>query len=200
MWFGITQVDDQQHALSAIVRSESLLERSSDPRPSRRQPLDWSWPLVAVSAFVVASPGRWSRASNREPRAFRRVTMLSLFVGVIVSLSAPNLLAAVDVSVPTAAVACGVVVVLSAIGNLLGWARDERAFMALARADLVLLTLACGGGGRSVPLAVGVVGALAATLALKRVDDDVRGWFARVAELSAVAVGVALIVNGVYSV
>ena len=200
LWFGVTQVDDQQHALSAIVGSESLLERSSDPRPSRRQPLDWSWPLVTAAAFVVASPGRWSRASIREPGAFRRATVFALFIGVIVSVSAPNVLAALDVSVPTAAVACGVVVVLSAVGNLFGWARDERAFMALARADLVLLTLACGGGGRSIPVAVGLAGALVATLPLARAEDDVRGWFARVAELSAVAVGVALIVNGVYSV
>jgi hypothetical protein len=51
-----------------------------------------------------------------------------------------------------------------------------------------------------VPLIAGLVFAYGLAEWLARFDDDVRVWATRMESLVAIAVGVALVVNGVYSI
>ena len=72
--------------------------------------------------------------------------------------------------------------------------------MAVARPELILLAVTTGAAGRSWAFAGGLVLAAAAAEALRTTGDDVQRWVVRAAALWTVAIGVALIVNGVYSV
>ena len=197
---GVTQVDDQQHSLSALIAGDQLLVDSSDPRPSRRQPIDWSTSLVIVAMLLVASPARWSMHIAATPRASRRVLIGgAVFLGLLAAASA-SLLASIDVSVPTAAVAAGVVVVLGALASLVGVHKGERTFMSIARADVAMLVIAAGAADRSWPILIGLLLALVAAESMRGFADDVRNWVMRTTSVLAVAVGIALIVNGVYSI
>lgn len=197
---GVTQVDDQQHSMSAIIMGDRLFGDSIDPRPARRQPIDWSWSLVLVGAFVVASPARWGRALTRSRKPMRRDLMLFTVTASMLGLFAMSLLEAIDVSVPTAAVATGVVVVVSSLTTLAGVGRQEKAFMAVVRPELVFLVLTCSASSRMWPLAAGLLAAYALAEWLSHHDDDVLSWAVRIESMTAVAIGVAFIVNGVYSI
>ena len=199
-WRGVTQVDDQQHAISALLAGEALLSSTDDPRPSRRQPLDWSWPLVVLAVFATTSPSRWAGHLVAERRTSRRVILIGGALLLVLAALSPPLLAWVAVSVPTAAVATGVVVVLAGVMTVLGVHRGERPFMAVARPELILLAVTTGAAGRSWAFAGGLVLAAVAAEALRATGEDVQRWVVRAAALWTVAIGVALIVNGVYSV
>ena len=197
---GVTQVDDQQHAMSAVLAGDRVSGGSIDPRPSRRQPLDWSWVMVLVVAVAVAAPSRVAIALVRSPRSMRRDAVIAGVTALVLALFSVPILEAVDVSVPTAAVASGVVVVLASLAAFLGIWRHERSFMVVARPELLFLVLAGGAGSRAVPLIAGLVFAYGLAEWLARFDDDVRVWATRMESLVAIAVGVALVVNGVYSI
>ena len=197
---GVTQVDDQQHAMSAVLAGDRVSGGSIDPRPSRRQPLDWSWVLVLAAAVAVAAPSRVATVLVRSPRSMRRDAVVAGVTALVLALFSVPILEAVDVSVPTAAVASGVVVVLASLATFVGMWRHERSFMVVARPELLLLVLAGGAGSRSLPLIAGLVFAYGLAEWLTRFDDDVRVWATRLESLVAIAVGVALVVNGVYSI
>jgi small neutral amino acid transporter SnatA (MarC family) len=197
---GVTQIDDQQHAMSAVLAGDRVSGDSIDPRPSRRQPLDWSWVLVLVAAVAVAAPSRVATALVRSPGSMRRDVVVAGVAALVLALFSVPILEAVDVSVPTAAVACGVVVVLASLAAFLGVWRDERSFMVVARPELLLLVLAVGAGSRTWPLIAGLLFAYGLAEWLARFDDNVRVWATRMESLLAIAVGVALVVNGVYSI
>ncbi|MFZ9444180.1 MAG: hypothetical protein ACO276_09660, partial [Ilumatobacteraceae bacterium] len=149
---------------------------------------------------TVAAPSRVATALVRSPRSMRRDAVIAGVTSLVLALFSVPILEAVDVSVPTAAVASGVVVVLASLAAFLGIWRHERSFMVVARPELLFLVLAGGAGSRTVPLIAGLVFAYGLAEWLARFDDDVRVWATRLESLVAIAVGVALVVNGVYSI
>jgi small neutral amino acid transporter SnatA (MarC family) len=117
-WFrdGETRMDDQQHALSALMRTKVIVESddaAGGPRDGGDMPSIWLW-LVALVAAV--DPFRTALAVPRAGRSRREVGVLAGLGGlaasagvVVVALLSGPLLDALDVSGPAMRLAAGIV-------------------------------------------------------------------------------------------
>jgi len=222
--FGITQMDDQQHPLSALLAAATVVA-DVDPLPRRTPVPEQAW-LTALAAALALNP---VRLVVRGPRGVGARGAVALGTGVavvvlgLVAAAGGPLLRALDVSAATAVVAAGLAV---AVGGLLavGWPlRAEPAesgwraglvpvAVPLAlRPELLLLALAAGAGGQGWAALAGVaVGAVLAVAGAGRRPAGegarsgpgrvVADWAARLLAVGALAAGVALIVDGVYAV
>ena len=226
-WFheDVTQMDDQQHALSALLLAEPLLAgpaRAAELTPS---PDDVSlgralW--LGVVALAVVNPWRARRQAGGLPG--RAVAVGAAVAGAVVALAAlagPAVLRAGDVSASTGLIAAGLVVALAAVVDAVrrpavvppagpgGGALVPLAVPALVRPAVALLavaTTAAGGfaAGAVVAGAVAIAGAstrmrapLWAGGGRERMPAELVRW-AFVA--LAVAGGVDLVAHGVLSV
>ncbi|QQS25206.1 MAG: hypothetical protein IPM43_02085 [Actinomycetota bacterium] len=212
LWFGVTQMDDQQHALSALLGAESRLDAGGvlprrDPVPSS------AWLVAAVVLFVV-NPVRFGCGAPTDRRkAAAGIAVAAATVAVIAALGA-TLLEALDVSVPTAVVAAGLAVVVGGVVTALhpgaergpslpGWgaALVPAAVPLLLRPELAVLALAAGPGGRTVAVVAGLVAAGAIGLVARPVHEGrLAVWAVRATGVLAVALGVFLLVDGVFAV
>jgi hypothetical protein len=230
-WFhdGVTQMDDQQHALSALLLAEPLLTESAAAVVSGPRSADGVsaaravW--LAVVAVAVVNPPRLRRLVGRLPAG--GVAAGSVGAGAAVALAAfvaGPLARAADVSPPTLLVAAGLVVAVAALVDAVvqrpgplapaGPGRGALlplAFPGLVRPAVVLMAVATSahGGvwvGLVVALAVAVSGA---TALLPSAPDDREGEPRRAAlgrllvwvfAVIAVVGGVDLVAHGVFSV
>ncbi|MGH9289979.1 MAG: MarC family protein [Acidimicrobiales bacterium] len=130
-WFrdGETRMDDQQHALAALLRAVAIVdgENPADSAAaagtgsgvhSRAAPSAWLWLVALVAA---ANSGRVALGVPRRDRSRREIAMVAAIGGVagglvvyLVSLASGPLLDAFDVSVPAFRIAAGTV---AAIGG-----------------------------------------------------------------------------------
>jgi hypothetical protein len=130
--FGITQMDDQQHALSAVLAARAVLHgvgvavQDADPPGDgddrlggggvlpRKAPVPSSAWLVAIAVVAAWNPARLARGSaGRSRRVVAGGSGVALVaVGLVAAVGGP-VLRALDVSVPTAVVAAGAVVALA---------------------------------------------------------------------------------------
>lgn len=120
-WFraAVTQMDDQQHALSALLLAGASLERggvdggpSGDDRPGR---VVW----LAAVAFLAVNPVRARRMVDGVPaRAVLAGALGASIVLGILALGSGPIVRLIDVSPPTALVAAGIAVGVSAIVDL----------------------------------------------------------------------------------
>jgi small neutral amino acid transporter SnatA (MarC family) len=221
-WFfhgGETRMDDQQHALAALLRTIPIVEAaqsdSDDDAPSA-----WLW---ALALLLALNP---PRAAFGIPRASREVARLAVVGGAIggvavcaVALVGDALLDAIDVSAPAFRTAAGVVAVLA--GGVDFFRRPPAPEPALAgrRAALVpvafplvarpaLLVMALGAGADAGVLVT--LGAMATAVALMtglavRCPVDGPGgrvlrWAARLLAAGLVASGVVLTIGGILDV
>jgi small neutral amino acid transporter SnatA (MarC family) len=128
-WFrdGETRMDDQQHALAALLRTVAIVESddaagSTSPRGGD-MPAFWLWLLVLVA---VVNPFRTALAVPRLGRSRREVGEIALLGGlvagvgavVVAALSGP-LLDALDVSGPSIRLAAGIVAGVTGLVALL---------------------------------------------------------------------------------
>ncbi|MEY4362526.1 MAG: hypothetical protein RL391_1832, partial [Actinomycetota bacterium] len=190
LWFEQTQVDDQQHAISALVGAEKLLS-TSDVTP-RRDALPGSWLLVALSVVLAVNPAVVARASRRCSR-IPAVRLGVLSVALVVF--GDRLLDLLDVSVPTAVVAAGVAMTLNALVGLVPRVVPPGPSAAYANAGLVVLLVAAGAGDREWSAILGAILALWTTNSLRERRSD--SWSRIMWAIFAVVAGIALIVNGV---
>ena len=199
-WFDTTQVDDQQHALSALVKGGEVLASGI---VERGDALPSSWLLVVLSVVAVLNPPRIARAVRVGDERRRRLRgRLRLSTPYVVSIVGGGwMLELLDASVPTAVVASGVVVVLGGLALMVARRPDPSVALAVIRPEALVLALSASAGGRGWAVVVGLVVSMlwAASLA-RRHEDDVLAWSARAGALVSVALGVLLIVNGVYAV
>jgi hypothetical protein len=176
--FGVTQMDDQQHALSAVLAAIPIAEAAATDALPKGAPAPSSWWLalavVVVGAFPVGRSERVSRGGF--------VTGLALLAA---ALAGPPILDALDVSVGTALVGAGVAMVLGALVALL-W-RDSDGPPAVMP-GAVLAAAACAAGGRTSAVL------LAAALAVV-IRPRSRWWATAVA-----AAAVALVMAGISAV
>ncbi|MEN9803912.1 MAG: hypothetical protein RIS41_759 [Actinomycetota bacterium] len=189
LWFDTTQVDDQQHAVSALVAAERILDAGGEI--PRRESLPHSWWLVMLAVVAVVNPGRLALARHR-------LGPISVIALAVLLLADRWLLRVLDVSTPTAIVAAGVLAVL---GSLLGFVprlAPPSSTTALLRPDVVVLVVAAG--GRPWAVIVGLVLSVALARSVRTMSDDRTRWLAAMWSLVAVAAGIALIVDGVYAV
>jgi hypothetical protein len=215
--FGITQMDDQQHALSALLAARSRL--ADVDQIARRSPVPTSVWLVVVTAVAALNPARLLvRGPLDRPVRGVGAAGAGLGLGLLAAVGGP-VLRALDVATGTAVVGAGAAVAtmavlptirpsLAGIPGLGGWgdALVPTAIPLTLRPDLIVLALACGAGGRGwaffAGLAGGILGAVAwpgATVAEARARS-LSAWAVRLFAVAALATGVALIVDGVYAV
>jgi small neutral amino acid transporter SnatA (MarC family) len=124
-WFrdGETRVDDQQHALAALLRTVAIVDGAGGGDAavapgagsvrSRPAPSAWLWLIALVAAL---DPGRVALGVPRRDRSRRDVAVVAAVGGLagglfvyLVSLASGPLLDAVDVSVPAFRIAAGTV-------------------------------------------------------------------------------------------
>ncbi len=216
--FGITQMDDQQHALSAL-----LLARVTGAVPDqgrlelipRRPVVPESAVVVILAAVALLNPVRLARRGRGC--AVARPAAASLAVLAAVTAVGGPVLRALDISAATAVVAAGLIAVIAGGLGMVTAERDARpgdagpvdlATTALLRPELLVASLAVGAGGQGwtwiATLAVAVVAG--AALASRRPDparsDRTRvwAWAVRLIAVGAVVAGVALLVEGIYAV
>ena len=136
-WFldGETRMDDQQHALSALLRTVPIAEASSGaaapPGAGRGEwpvPSIWLWLVVLLAAYnpfrVAAGVPRRAR-SDRPDRPRSEAVVVAVLGGlagsalvVVVSLLSGTVLSTLDVSRPALRIAAGVVAALAGIAAL----------------------------------------------------------------------------------
>lgn len=189
LWFDITQVDDQQHAVSALVAAERILDAGGEI--PRRETLPHSWWMLVLAVVAVVNPARLARSGFRlGPSAAVVAVALLVFDSVI--------LRALDVSVPTALVAAGVVAIVGSLLGLIPRLVPPTSTLAFWRPEVIVLVVAAG--GRPWALVAGLVLAIGLSRSTPRRGATSLGWLEVMWVLVAVAAGIALIVDGVYAV
>jgi small neutral amino acid transporter SnatA (MarC family) len=230
-WFrdGETRMDDQQHALAALLRTIPIAEAaegsgsagSSDAGDD--EPSGWLWALVLLLALNPARAAFGIPRAGRSPRTVVGVAAAGGVLGGIAVLVAAAvgspLLDALDVSDPSFRIAAGLVAVLAGVADLFRRPPPPEPALAGWRASLVpvavplvarpaLLVLALGAGAERDVLvvaggmAVGI-GALAALVAWCPTNGPagrVLRWGSRLLAMGLVACGVLLGVDGVLDV
>jgi hypothetical protein len=193
-WFrdGETRMDDQQHALAALLRTRAIVRAGGgSDGPDDETPATWLWALVLLLALNPV----------RSPRA----TLLGGAAGAVLivaaSAVAPPLLDALDVSDPSMRTAAGIVAVVAGIADLF---RAPRVWP--ARPAVLILALGAGADRGVLPSIAAMAIAVAAVIALTAAapPDDSRArvlrWAARLIAVGLIAGGVTLVLHGILDV
>jgi len=215
--FGITQMDDQQHALSALLlaRTQGAVDDGGPVTMlPRRSPVPEGAALVIVAAVALVNPVRVARAGRGCAVARPAVFATGVLVG-LTAIGGP-VVRFLDVSPATAVVAAGLVAVLGGAVGLVTAGRRVTAqspdpvqvlLTAMLRPELLVASVAVGAGGQGWvwALAVSVNLALGAGLASRSPRDRMGRlaalvpWAVAVVAAVAMVAGVALVVEGIYA-
>jgi small neutral amino acid transporter SnatA (MarC family) len=230
-WFrdGETRMDDQQHALAALLRTIPIAEAgegsssASSSASGDDVPSAWLWVIALV---VALNPARAAFGITRVGRSKRTVAGLAALGGVIGGLAVcaaaavgGPLLEALDVSEPSFRIAAGIVAGLVGIADLFrrpppaepalaGWraALVPVSIPLVARPALLLLALGAGAdqdvlvAAGGMAIGIGVLTALTAWCPTKGPGGRVLRWASRLLAAVLVACGVILTVDGVLDV
>jgi len=212
---GVTQVDDQQHAMSALLQANIVnhrIEQFSGELP-RRESVPSSL-LVALLTILLLNPPRLVRTlrhlhvSQSVHGLIRRGSQPTLgylyrfaVLFAIVILNGSRVLGWLDTNVPTALVAAGIVGVLASLSTLAYRSTAPSLFFVVARPELLIVGLAVSADGRWWSVIGGlVVAALWSRYLLKRVSDTSLVWATRTCAAVSLALSIMLIVNGVFAI
>jgi small neutral amino acid transporter SnatA (MarC family) len=214
-------MDDQQHALSALLRTVAIAEADEPPGPGE-PPRAWLWLAALVACW---NPPRAALAVPRLGRT-RREVMTVAAVGGLVAGTAVVILAALsgplrdalDVSRPALRIAVGVIAAATGVVDLVrrapagepalgGWraALVPVAVPVVARPALLLMAISAGadqGAGVAAGAAAVAAGALMALAVAppEGVSRTASSWAGALLGACLVAAGAALVVNGVLDV
>jgi small neutral amino acid transporter SnatA (MarC family) len=219
LWFGTTQMDDQQHALSALLGADLALDSGV---LQRRAPSPDSAVLALFALLLAVDPVRLARRTRRVDRRWVAAGSAgSALVLVGVSFCGAAVLGALDVSVPTAVITAGAVLTLAALVSSIGTWRPSPeppiaagwraalvpvAVPAFLRPAAIVMALVLGPAGRTEMVALAAVAAAVlgvaghALVGSARSHPALERWAEQLTSLCAVAVGVFLIVDGVYAI
>jgi len=207
--FGITQMDDQQHAISAMVAARNI--DLDAPNAPRRTPVPENALLVVFSAIALLNPGRLLQRGT----SCSGIRMSVVGSGVLIGLAVVGgpILRAVNVSAATAVVAAGaaaVVTALVAFGMQLCSRPDslgssaEFLLFGILRPETMMLAIAVGGGGQGWTWSVTIAVVMAVTMSVSPAwtvkNSMAVSWLCRLLMVATIALGIALIVDGVYAV
>ncbi|HEY6637048.1 MAG TPA: hypothetical protein VIZ61_05120, partial [Solirubrobacterales bacterium] len=225
-WFrdGETRMDDQQHALAALLRTVPIVEATSG-RPlgaGDDAPSAWLWLIALVAALNPARAAFGIPGSRGSPSALGLAVLGGLIGGLAVCAAAAlggPLLDLLDVSEPSFRIAAGAVAALGGIADLFRRPPEPEPALAGWRAALVpvaiplvarpvLLVMALGAGAdRSALVAAGsmaIAVALLSGLTAWWGTDGPRGrvlrWASRLLAAVLIACGVVLGADGVLDV
>jgi hypothetical protein len=210
--FGITQMDDQQHSLSALVAASDIAKAPTLAQAHRRSPVPSTAALAALVMIVAINPFRGGRGRGVTWRTVTfQFACAAAVIGALIVAGGP-VLRALDVSAPVGIVAAGIVVALGAaismVANGAGATLGDRL---LARPQLAIAAIALGAGGRgwsaalASAIALATAAAVAVTAGSAPIDVGAPAvasprWLARLVDAVGVVVGMALIVQGVFAV
>jgi small neutral amino acid transporter SnatA (MarC family) len=223
-WFvdDVTRMDDQQHALAALLRTIPVAASASSPS-DEDQPSGWLW---AAALLLALNPARAAFAVPRVGRTSREADELAALGGLAGGLAVcaaaaagPYLLDLLDVSDPSFRIAAGVVALLTGAADLFRRPPSPEPALEGRRAALVpvaipavarpaLLVMALGAGADSgVLLTAGAMAAgvalLTGVVASSRAEgprERTLRWAVRLLAALLVACGVLLAVDGVLDV
>jgi small neutral amino acid transporter SnatA (MarC family) len=228
-WFrdGETRMDDQQHALAALLRTIPIVEvgeGSGSPSDAGEDaPSGWLW---VITLLVALNPARAAFGIPRAGRSRRTVVGVAAIGGLIGGLAVcaaaaagGPLLDALDISEPSFRVAAGIVAVVAGVADLfrrppppepalVGW----RAVLVPVAIPLVarpaLLVLALGAGADrgflvaagATAIAIASLTGLVAGWSPEGASGRVLRWSSRLLAAVLVACGVVLGIDGVLDV
>lgn len=166
---GSTRMDDQQHALAALLRTTAIVESrtgssgDTESKPASKQAASfWLWLLALLAAFNPARAALGVPADQRLRARSRRIAGLGGVVGgllaALVALLFQPLAGGLDVSDPALRLAVGVVVGVAGIVLLLRRPQPAEPALAGWRAALVPVAVPCVA---NAALLFGAVGAVA---------------------------------------
>ena len=224
-WFfngGQTRMDDQQHALASLLRTEAIVEAGT-PVVDDDAPSVWLWALALVLAL---NPARAAFGIPRAGRSSREVAWLCAAGGAIGGLAVclfaalgDPVLDTLDVSTPAFRTAAGAIALVAGVVDLVRRPPPPEPALPGRRAALVpvalplvarptLLVMALGAGADQIALvavgsmAIGI--AILTPLAARATMDGPKGhalaWLARLFAAGLIACGVLLTIDGVLSV
>jgi small neutral amino acid transporter SnatA (MarC family) len=224
-WFrdGVTRMDDQQHALSGLLRTIPIAQAEGPADTDGDPPSAWLW---AAALLLALNPARAAFAVPRAGRSPREALGLAALGGAlggvavcVVAAAGDPLLDALDVSEPSFRLAAGIVAAVAAIADLFrrppspepalpGWraALIPVAIPAVARPALLVMAVGAG-ADRSVLVTVAAMVAAVALLAGLTAwcpADGPRGralgWARRLLAAGLLACGVLLAIDGILDV
>jgi small neutral amino acid transporter SnatA (MarC family) len=225
-WFfngGETRMDDQQHTLAALLRTQAIVEAGPPASDDHDAPSIWLW---ALALLLALSPARAAFGVPRAGRSAREVAWLGAVGGAIGGLAVcafavlgDPVLDALDVSTPAFRTAAGVVALLAGAIDLFRRPPDPEPALPGRRAALVpvalplvarptLLVMALGAGAdQGALVAVGAMAigiAFLTALAALAAVDGARGralrWLSRLLAAGLIACGIVLAIDGILSV
>jgi hypothetical protein len=187
-WYrdGVTRMDDQQHAISALLGALPVLDVGADAvgGGAESHPVLW----LVLAGLVVANPFRPGR------RSLRTVVVGKWVALPLIAFSGP-VLDALDVSPASARGAAGAALALSALAVLAAPAAAATASIVAAASGLAALALGADDG------AMALVALTVALLAELSVPDRLRTRFAAsVAAVGALLLATDLLVDGILGV
>jgi small neutral amino acid transporter SnatA (MarC family) len=216
-WFsgGETRMDDQQHAMSALLGTIPIADADDRDGTDRPAPALWLWLVALVAAF---NPFRIARALPPDDRT--RVAALGGLAGSAVvlglALAADALLDVLDVSAPALRIAAGIVAAVTAVVGMVRRGPDPEApalpglraalvpvaVPLVVGPALVVLALSASADRGLAPVALALaIGVAALTaLAAARPSDTILGWAARATSAALLATSTLLVINGVFDV
>lgn len=214
--FGITQMDDTRHALSALVaaRTTGAVPDGEPPILPRRAPVPGAWALALLAALAALSPARLV-AMGRGCDLVRPSVAGVAVLGALTAVGGP-VLRGLSIGIPTGVAAAGLVLAAAGLWAVarglpplpdLGAPSANQARLLMGgvlRPETIVASLAVGAGGQGwVWVLTLAVVALAAALLASRpaaVPEPVLAWGTRLAGALAVLAGVALVVEGVFAI
>lgn len=222
-WFraGETRMDDQQHALSALLRTIPIVE--AEESPGLDAPPAWMWLVALVAAINPARLALGLPRTSGAPPAVARVAALGGLVagGVVLAVAALSgpLLDALGVSESAMRIAAGVIGGVAGLvavvrrapaasPSLPGWraALVPVAVPFVLSPALLMLGLSAGADrgvllvGSGLVIGVGALLALAAFVGPDGVSGRVLMWAGRLTAAVLVAASVLLVIDGLFAV
>ncbi|MBD0283136.1 MAG: hypothetical protein ICV69_13220 [Thermoleophilaceae bacterium] len=226
---GETRMDDQQHALSGLLRTIPIVQASagssagSASTPGDDAPSGWLWAAALVLALNPARGAFGVPRAGRSPRTVACAVAVGGAIGGLAVCAAATgggpLLETLDVSEPSFRLAAGIVAAGAGAGDLLrrppppepafaGWraALVPIAIPIVARPALVVLALGAG-ADRDLLVSVGAMAigiatliALVAAWPTEGPGGRILRWAGRLLAAMLVACGVTLAVDGLLDV
>jgi len=226
-WFhgGLTRMDDEQHTLSAMVRSLPIAGQARPGRPGATT--DLPAVLSVIALLALANPARAALGFPAAGRSRRqRLAVAAIGSGIaaaaliVVAAVADPLLDALHVSAPTVRIAVALVVAVTAVIDLVGRLPSPEPGLPglgaglvpvlvplVLRPGLALLALSAAADHGVMPVVVGAALVVAGTLAagaLAPVDGGPRRvvarWLMAVLAVAAATIAIAMAVDGVFDI
>lgn len=221
---GETRMDDQQHALSALLRTIPIVEAGAGVTGAAQSPATWLWLVVL---FAAVNPFRLALAVPRGDRTARVVTGVAALGGIagatvvllVALVGSGPVLGALSVSEPAMRIAAGVVAAVSGVLALvlrhpsptpalpdLGAAAVPVAVPMVANAGLIMLAISAyadrgpGVVAAALVIAIGVLTLVAAIVPNEGVSRRVLDWFGRLTAAVLVLGAAQLVIDGLFAV